>query len=194
MKREACVSAIAIALGCSVGAAAQTIEISSASLGTIVVTPPPINAKGGSSPATVPRSARARAVTATGAGRTGVDLGVRRRHDGTLYDPLDPAQNPAAATVNVAPSAGDARVAGSGLTAGSPGGDVGNPGALGNQGGAPAGGPYGNVAVTMGTGTSASAGFDSGPSGSWSGNGSGSGNGVGAIGTVPATGFGGGRR
>lgn len=73
------------------GASAQRIEISSESIGTVVVTPPAVERSGNAArTATVPRARNSQ--------RTGVDLGIQRRRDGSLYDALDPAQNPAAAT------------------------------------------------------------------------------------------------
>ena len=90
MHRTLAVCGIAATLGATLGmvptAAAQRIEITSQSIGTVVMTPPPINPNGPAPAATAP----------TGRGN-GVDLGIRRNRDGSLYDALDPAQNPAAA-------------------------------------------------------------------------------------------------
>ncbi|MEO5700176.1 MAG: hypothetical protein ABIS17_04790 [Casimicrobiaceae bacterium] len=87
-------------LGLTMNAQAQRIEISSQSLGTVVVTPAPISgsASTGRQAGTSPRA------------RNGVDFGLRRNPDGSLYDPLDPRQNPPAATT---PTTGN-RTAGAG--------------------------------------------------------------------------------
>lgn len=74
--------------------AAQRIEISSPSIGTVVVTPP----------ATGDAATRTGARTTNARGRSGVDLGIQRRADGSLYDPLDPSQNAAAATASTTAS------------------------------------------------------------------------------------------
>ena len=87
MHRTVVLCLFAGALGVAATASAQPIEISSQSIGTVVVTPPPINPTG-------PRPAAARAGRGNG---NGVDLGIRRNRDGSLYDPLDRGQNPAAA-------------------------------------------------------------------------------------------------
>ncbi len=94
-----CGSAMAIGLALSVGAAAQSIEISSPTLGSVVVTPPAIQGTLGGDPAVAEtRNVRERSVGADARRGNGVDLGVRRRSDGSLYDPLDPTQNPATAS------------------------------------------------------------------------------------------------
>ncbi len=80
------------ALACAAGA--QTIEISSPSIGTVTVRPQPI----GKQPAQ--RAARSDERNA------GVDLGIRRNRDGSLYDALDPRQNPAASADDTLPAAG----------------------------------------------------------------------------------------
>ena len=94
---------------------AQTIEISSPTLGTVKVRPAPIakaTPKSATSSARIGNAAAsgARTVNAAPSSR-GVVLGIRRNRDGSLYDPLDPRQNPAAA-----PS--DARVAAAAPNAG----------------------------------------------------------------------------
>jgi hypothetical protein len=82
-------SLLALTALAAAGAGAQRIEISSESLGSVVVEP-----IGGTAGApTVP----APASRTSGERGTGVDLGIRRNADGTLYDALDPNQNPAAA-------------------------------------------------------------------------------------------------
>ena len=90
MHRTLAICGIAATLGATFGivptATAQRMEITSQSIGTVVMTPPPINPNGPAPAATAP----------TGRGN-GVDLGIRRNRDGSLYDALDPAQNPAAA-------------------------------------------------------------------------------------------------
>lgn len=121
MRTSSGLAITALALALTSAAAAQQIEISSPSIGTVVVTPRTI-------PDTAPRTV----TRANGRGRTGVDLGIRRRADGSLYDPLDPAQNPAAATgasdVDANPGAANA------LNGSSKGGYM-NPGtAAGNTG------------------------------------------------------------
>ncbi|MEP7209115.1 MAG: hypothetical protein ABI920_19445 [Casimicrobiaceae bacterium] len=81
--------ALATALaGLAVTAHAQRIEISSPSLGTVVVTPAPISGS----------AASGRQVAGAPRAGNGVDLGLRRNPDGSLYDSLDPRQHPAATT------------------------------------------------------------------------------------------------
>ncbi|MDQ6621421.1 MAG: hypothetical protein M3Z31_17305 [Pseudomonadota bacterium] len=96
MAGQICLIAAGIALQTT--AAAQRMEISSESIGTVVVTPSAIGA------GSQRNTAR---VNPVGTGqRSGVDLGIVRRKDGTLYDALDPAQNPAAASA-ASPNAGN---------------------------------------------------------------------------------------
>ena len=103
---------IVIALAAvSSAASAQRIEISSDSIGTVVVTPPAMSSGSAVSPIVNDAGNRNR-------GRTGVDLGVQRRRDGSLYDPLDPNQNPAAATAPLTPSNDAARNSGAGIDSG----------------------------------------------------------------------------
>jgi hypothetical protein len=85
--RHAATSGALLLALCAGVAIAQTIEISSPSIGTVKVRPEPI-AKARTPQGTV-RTAPARA---------GVDFGLRRNRDGSLYDALDPRQNPAAAS------------------------------------------------------------------------------------------------
>jgi hypothetical protein len=85
--RHAATSGALLLALCAGGATAQTIEITSPSIGTVKVRPEPIS----------------KARTQQGAVRTapasaGVDFGLRRNRDGSLYDALDPRQNPAAAS------------------------------------------------------------------------------------------------
>jgi hypothetical protein len=104
MNVRICGSAMAIGLAFSVGAAAQTIEISSPTLGSVVVTPPAIQGTMGGDPGVgAARNVRERSVGEDARRGNGIDLGVRRRSDGSLYDPLDPTQNPA--TTSTRPSA-----------------------------------------------------------------------------------------
>ena len=77
MKRAGQLSIIAVTLAAAMGAAAQQIEISSPSIGTVVVTAPRIN--GTATPASGTQAARNRA---NARGGTGVDLGIQRRADG----------------------------------------------------------------------------------------------------------------
>ncbi len=87
--------AVAVTMGSAACAMAQSIELSSQSIGTVIVSP-----GAGVTPSSIP--ARNSAVVRTvPSDRTGVDLGIRRNLDGTLYDALDPRQNPAAATGSI---------------------------------------------------------------------------------------------
>ena len=102
MKALSRLTLTAVSLAMAGTVAAQRIEISSPSLGTVVVTPTAVNDRG------------TRSVARTNAPRrTGVDLGIKRRADGSLYDALDPAQNPAAATGS---TAGNANAAATGTS------------------------------------------------------------------------------
>jgi len=108
----------AVSAAAATGSFAQNIEITSPSVGTVVVTPPPINGASAQGNLT--------------AGRTGVDLGVQRRPDGSLYDPLAPAQNPAQTVV--APRNGEAPIANRAGVPESAGSSQGNPAADANAG------------------------------------------------------------
>ncbi len=156
MKRTARLLATGLALGMAGTAVAQRIEISSESLGTVVVTPRPISGPGSDA----------------GKGRisNGVDFGLHRRPDGSLYDPLAPRQN--AATGRAEPAgvqASATATAGSGVAAGDT--DRAQP-----PGGLPPGGPYGNATAPA---------VANGGSAAGDGNAAGSG-----FGAVPAPGLG----
>lgn len=118
------------AIGLAAAAQAQRIEISSESLGTVIVTPPPIpNARPG---------------TRTARGQNGIDFGLRRRADGSLYDPLDPRQN---STGTSAVGGRSGAVAG-GATAGAQDMADNDIAGTGLSGGLPPGGRYGNAPAT----------------------------------------------
>ena len=92
--------AVAVTMGSAACAMAQTIEISSDSIGTMVVAPSP-----NSTSSTVRRGTREATVSRTlTSGQNGVDLGIQRNPDGTLFDALDPRKNPAAANGGVSES------------------------------------------------------------------------------------------
>jgi len=110
MNRATSMSIVIALAAASTAASAQRIEISSDSIGTVVVTPPAMSSGSAASPSVNDAGDRNR-------GRSGVDLGVQRRRDGSLYDPLDPNQNPAAATTT-APSNDAIRNSGAAVNSG----------------------------------------------------------------------------
>lgn len=165
---------LAAAIGALAPATAQRIEISSESLGTVVVTPAPIAG-------TAPTQVRIPA-------QSGIDLGLRRNPDGSLRDPLAQPAGRAATAADRTRSDARTRAQGAGAATGSMDRTNGqatvdaNASGQVEPGGLPPGGRYGSAA------SAPSAGFGGG-AGNSNGNGNNNGNGAdGTAGTVPATG------